>query len=79
MRDGEALDGPIVSMTPLLFGWKLSVRRTNRQCPSECPDVLPERALLGMHVVSSPEKLRNMRELAVDQDIQGDVQMRERH
>jgi hypothetical protein len=70
------IDGPVVSMTPLLFVWELSVKRTYWRCSSERPDILPKRALLGMHVVSLPDKPRSIGESAIDQDIYGDAQMR---
>jgi hypothetical protein len=63
-------------MTPSLFVWGLLVRRTYWRCSSERLDVLLERALLGMHVVSLLDKLRSIGEPAIDQDICGDAQMR---
>jgi hypothetical protein len=65
----------VVSMIRLLIVWELSVRMVYWWCASEHLDVLPERVLLGMQVVSLLDKLGNMEEqrvgrtLVIDQDI----------
>ena len=72
---GNSLVVAVVSMIRLLIVWELSIRMAYWRCSSEHLDVLPERVLLGMQVVSLLDKLGNMEEqragrtLVIDQDI----------
>lgn len=75
VRDGELLGSRRSLHDTIAFVWELSVRMAYWWCSSEHPDVLPERVLLGMQVVSLLNKLGNMEEqragrtLVIDQDI----------
>jgi hypothetical protein len=59
VRDGKVPGGPRSLHDMIAFPMGLSVRLVYWRCSSERLNALPERALLRMHIVSLPEKLRD--------------------